>query len=71
VLVYGFLTNHFFDVIEIVFEIQWDDVLPPVSVTWLARSLCVNIFPSELNRHWLVVWNMFYFFPFIGHNNPN
>ena len=40
----GFLTNHVFDVIEIVHEIQCDDVLPPVSVTWLAKSLCVNIF---------------------------
>jgi hypothetical protein len=31
---------------------------------WKAGSL-------EFNHHWLVVWNMVFYFPYIGNNNPN
>ena len=31
---------------------------------WKAGSL-------EFNHHWLVVWNLAFYFPYIGNNNPN
>ena len=39
-------------------------------------AICTNIYPptkhpNTQNHHWLVVWDIFYDFPYIGNSNPN
>ena len=34
-------------------------------------QLGVGHFPHTFMLNWLVVWNIFYIFPYIGNNNPN
>ena len=32
---------------------------------------CVQLLRSNIHEHWLVVWNIFFSFPYIGNNHPN
>ena len=40
--------------------------------SWMGRSIWWLLFFFQLvNIYWLVVWNIFFIFPYIGHNHPN